>query len=101
MKVLLAIIFFLPTISFSQEELHITGKMHYGEVKSAAVLIVENGTDTTKFEIEKKKFTLPVLDTSKIYALIFTCGGKTKTISIKPSEAIEPQSMRLEIEWDY
>lgn len=101
MKKLITIIFFLPVIAMSQEELVVKGKMIYGESNSATLQIIESDkpADTTTVQIDKKKFKLEPLDTSKSYELIFTCGGSTKTLTITPIEAKELQTMHLEINW--
>lgn len=101
MKRILTVILFLPFISWGQQELTVNGKMIYGETKSATLQIIEleSTSDIITVQIDKKKFKLEPLDTSKEYKLIFTSGGFTKTITIKPVEATEPQNMYLEINW--
>jgi hypothetical protein len=103
MSRLVVIIFFIPFMVLSQNELIIKGKMNYGDTKTARVQIIDldNPSDTILVKISKKKFELDPLDSGTTYELIFTCGDRTKSIKIEgQSENEEKQkSFYLEIDW--
>ena len=99
MRIALVILFCLPFMVMSQDNIQVKGKMKYGDVKTATLLIVTNESDTLKVQIDKKKFKLPILENEMEYQLIFTCGERTKTLIIHPQEGEENRMLYLELDW--